>query len=99
MTLKFDSHAVHINYPNCGEYVDAPFNGTDTVVHGPHVADGFTDSVLFAGRREIIEVTKRNGKTITQGFLELSKDGRFITDSWWNPGEPAVKDILVYEKK
>jgi hypothetical protein len=68
-------------------------------MHGPHAQEEVTYSVRPVGRREISTLTKRNGNPLTQGSLELRGDRRVITDSWWNPGQPADKSTLVYEKK
>ncbi len=99
MTVMLDSHALHISYPSAGQFVDAPFGGVDTAVHGPHAPEGMTYAARLVGQRKILTLTKRNGKAVIQGSLELSKDGRVITDSWWNPDRPADKGTLVYEKK
>jgi hypothetical protein len=99
MTLRLDSQTLHISYPNAGQYVDAPFNGVEAAVHGPHAPEGVTYTVRLVGRREISTLTKRNGKTLTQGSLELSAAGRVITESWWTPGQPADKGMFVYERK
>ncbi len=99
MILRLDSQTLHLSYPSAGQYVDAPFDGVDTAVQGPHAPEGITYSVRLAGRREIHTLTKRNGKALTQGSLELSDDGRVITDSWWNPARPTDKGVFVYEKE
>ncbi len=99
MTLRLDSQALHISYPNATLYIDLPFNGVETDVRGYLAPGGITYAVRRAGRREILSLTKRNGKVLTHGSLELSKDGRTITDSWWNPDRPADKGALVYEKQ
>jgi hypothetical protein len=99
MTLRLDSRVLHIGYASGGEYVDAPLDGVDAVVHGPYVLEGVTNSIKPAGQHKFLIQSMRNGEVLTQGFLELSNDGRAITDSWWNPGKPADKDTLVYEKK
>ena len=99
MTLRLDSQTLHISYPSAGQYVDAPLDGVDAAVHGPHGPKGVTYTVRLVGRREISILTKRNGNPLTQGSLELSDDGRAITDSWWKPGQPADKSTFVYEKK
>jgi hypothetical protein len=98
MTLRLDTQILHLSYPNAGQYVDAPFDGVDAAVLGPHAPEGVTWSVRLAGRREIHTLTKRSGKALTQGSLELSDDGRVITDSWWKPGQSADKGRFVYEK-
>jgi hypothetical protein len=99
MTLRLDSQTLHISYPSAGQYIDSPFDGADSPVHGPHAPEGVTYTVRLVGRREISTLTKRNGKALTHGSLELSKDGSTITDSWWNPDRPTDKGTFVYEKK
>jgi hypothetical protein len=100
MTLRLDNQTLHIDYPSVGgEHIDAPLDGVEAAVHGPHAPEGTTYAVRFAGRRKFLTVTKRQGKVFNQGSLELSKDGRTITNSWWDPDRPADKGTLVYEKE
>lgn len=99
LSLRFDSQYLHISYPSVGNYVDVPLNGADAAVQGPLAPEGMTYSVRLAGRREISILTKRNSKPLKQSSLELSGDGRVITESFWNPGQPADKSTFVYEKK
>lgn len=99
MTLRLDGQALHIDYPNGGEYIDAPLDGAYAAVYGPNGPEMEAYAVRPAGRREFLILTKRNGKVLTQGSLELSNDGRTITDTWWNPDRPAAKGTLVYQKK
>ena len=99
MTLRLDSQTLHLSYPGAGQEVDAPFDGADAAVHGPHAPEGMTYAVRLVGRREIFTLTKRDGKAPIRGSLELSKDGRTITDSWWNPDRPTDKGLFVYEKE
>jgi hypothetical protein len=99
LTLRLDSQTLHISYPSAGQYVDAPLDGVDAAMHGPHAQEGVTYSARLVGRREISILTKRNSNPLTPGSLELSDDGRVITGSWWNPGQPADKGRRVYEKK
>ncbi|MGA6982256.1 MAG: hypothetical protein WBZ11_11950 [Candidatus Sulfotelmatobacter sp.] len=98
MTLSLDSQAMHIAYPNAGQYIDAPFDRADAAVHGPNPG-GVTYAARLAARRELLYLTKRNGKVLTQGSLKLSNDGRVIIDTWWNPDRPNDKGTLVYEKQ
>ena len=99
LTLRLDNQTLHMAYPSAGVYVDASFNGADAPVRGPRASGLATYSVRLAGRRKIITLAKLNGKAMTQGILELSRDGRMITVSWWNPSRPNDKGTLVYEKK
>lgn len=100
MTLRLDSQTLHIAYPSAGQYIDAPLDGLDAAVRGSHVREGATYAVRPAGRRKFLTVTKSNGEVITQGSLELSGDGRTITESWWNPSHPSGKaGRFVYERE
>lgn len=99
MTLRLDNQTLHIGYPNAGQYIDASLDGADTAVHGPNAPEKTTRAVRRAGKREFLILSKRNKKVLTQGSLELSNDGRTITDSWWNPDRPTDKGTLVYERQ
>jgi hypothetical protein len=99
MTLSLDSQTLHISFPNAGQYIDEPLDGVDAAMHGPLTPKGVTYAVRLVGRREISTLTKRDGKTLTQGSLKLSADGNVITESWWNPARPADKGTFVYERK
>ena len=98
MTLRLDNQTLHIGYPGTGQYIDAPFDGANVGMHGPHVLEGSTFAVRSAGIRKFLTTTSRQGKLFNQGTLELSDDGRVVTDSWWNPNRPDDKGVLVYEK-
>jgi uncharacterized OB-fold protein len=98
MTLRIDSQTLHISYPSAGQYIDAPFDGVDAAVHGPHAPEGVTYTVRLVGRREISILTKHNGQPLTQESLALSDDGKVITYSWWKPDQPADKGTFVYER-
>jgi hypothetical protein len=99
MTLRLDNQAFHIDYPSVGQHIDAPLDGVEAAVRGPHVLEGATLAVRPAGNREFLIVTKLRGKVFTQGSLKLSNDGRIITASSWTPDRPDGKGTLVYEKK
>ncbi len=99
MTLRLDNQALHIDYPSAGRHIDAPLDGVEAEVRGPHVLEGATLAVQPAGNREFLIVTKLHGKVFTQGSLKLRNDGRIITTSSWTPDRPDVKGTLVYERK
>lgn len=99
MTLRLDSQYLHFGLPGVGQYFDAPLNGADAVVYGPHAEAGMTCAVRRAGQREFLIMEKRNGKAFNEESLELSDDGRTITDSGWDSSQPTGKAVLVYERK
>jgi hypothetical protein len=96
MTFRLDNEVLHIDYPSAGQHIDAPLDGVEAAVRGP--LDGMTYALRIVGRRRFLTVTKRNGKVLNQGELVLSKDGRIITTSWWDPDRPSTVGTLVYEK-
>ena len=53
MTLRLDNQALHIDYPDTGQYIDAPLDGVEAAVRGPHVLEGMTYSARPVERREI----------------------------------------------
>ncbi len=99
MTLWLDSHRLHLNYPRAGQYIDAPLDGSDVAVLGARAPLGVTYSIRLVERQKISILTKRDGKTLTQGFLELGEGGRVITEAWWPPGHPGDQNTFVYERK
>jgi hypothetical protein len=99
MMLRLDNRTLHIGYPDAGQYIDAPLDGADAAIHGPHASEGMTYTARLVGRREILTLRKDDGKVLTQGSLELSGDGRVITESQWTPGHAADKGTLVYERQ
>jgi hypothetical protein len=99
MTLRLDSQTLYIGYPSVGQKIDAPLNGVETAVRGPHIQEGSTFAIQPAGRREFRTITKREGKLFSQGSLELSKDGKSIANFWWNPSQPDDKGTLIYDKQ
>jgi hypothetical protein len=80
MTLRLDNLALHIDYPS-EEHIDAPLDGVEAAVRGPHTLEGATFVLRPTGNREFLIVTKRQGKVFSQGSLKLSNDGRIITNS------------------
>ncbi len=99
MKLRIDSRYLHLGYPSAGEYVDAPLDGADAEMKGPGALVGTTYSVLAGGRRELLMLGKRDGKSFTQDLLKLSDDRRVIIDTWVNPAQTTDKGTLVYERE
>ncbi|HEX4067152.1 MAG TPA: hypothetical protein VHZ09_14110 [Acidobacteriaceae bacterium] len=99
MVLRLDHRTLHIDYPSVGQHIDAPLDGVDVPIQGPRTLPGSTYAVRLAGQRELTTTARRNGKIFTQGSLELSRDGKIISDSWWEPDRPDIKGTLLYEKQ
>jgi len=99
MTLRLDTQTLRVVYPNGGQYIDAPLNGADAPVCGPHAPGGVTWAIKRTRQREFVVLTKRNGRVLTQGSLQLSNNGKTLTDSWWSPSRPNDKATLVYDRE
>lgn len=99
MALRLDSQYLHVGYPSAGQHIDAPIDGADAAAHGPNATEGVTYAVRPAGKRKFLILTKRSGKVLTQGTLELSNDGKVVINSWWSPDKPSAKATLVYDKQ
>jgi hypothetical protein len=97
MILKLDNQALHIEYPNPSQNINAPLDGSDADVRGTNIIEGATFAARPTGNREFRIVTKHHGKVFTQGSLKLSNDGRTITESWWNPDRPDAIRVFVYD--
>ena len=98
MGLRLDNLVLHIDYPSASQHMDAQLDGVDSPVGGLHAPIGTTFAVRPSGDREFITVTKRDGKVFSQGTLQLSNDGREITNSSWKPERPSDVATLVYER-
>lgn len=99
LTLSLDAQTLHIGYPNAGQYIDAPFDGAEVAVHGSHAPPAVTYAARLIGPREFLTLAKRDGKVVSQDSLQLSVNGRVITETWWNPDHPTGKSTFVYEKQ
>jgi hypothetical protein len=99
MTLSLDNQTLHIGYPSDGLYIDAPLDGVDAAMHGPRASERVTYSARLVGSREILTLKKHTGNADIRGSFELSRDGKVITEFWWNSDQPAGKGRFVYEKK
>jgi len=98
MILTLDSKTIHIGYPDAEFHIDAPLDGTEVPLRGPHALDGTTYIARSGGQRKILTLAKRDGKPFIESSFELSGDGKVITESWVNPGSNG-KGSVVYEKK
>lgn len=99
MSVTLDESRLHLDYPNAGQQIDAPLDGTESAIRGPHAVEETTFSARSAGRNKILVQTKRNGTVFTQGSLKLSDDGTIITESWTTPDRPSEESTLVYKKQ
>jgi hypothetical protein len=72
--------------------------GQVTVIHGPFSSGG---SIALKERspREFSTTMKMHGQIVSVGYWRISADGHSLTDSYWVPGGPNEKAVLVFEKQ
>jgi len=99
MTITLDSQALHVIYPNTGENIDAPFNGTYVAISGPSAEEHSAYTALVTGRRSISLLSKYKNRSLDPYLFELSDDGKVITQSWRDTNQPSGKSTIVYEKE
>jgi hypothetical protein len=100
LALSLAGGRLHFAYPQIGEYVDAPLDGTTVPMHtGPGARAGFAMSVKQEGRLQMHTQLSFGGQVIQEGTLKLSDDGRTVVRQLWVPARPSETDSLVYEKQ
>ncbi len=99
MVYSVSGDTLHIYDPVGKEHVDAKLDGTPAPVVGQNAPKGFTVSLHKVNSRELREVDRLNGKTISEGTDTLSADGKTMTDVSWTPGQSSSKEIEVYRKQ
>jgi len=100
LKLSVEGNRLHSAYPEFGEYVDAPLDGTSAPVHaGPWAREGFAVSVRKEGPLQMHTESSFEGRVYREGTLRLSDDGRTVVQESWVPERPNEKDSIVYEKQ
>jgi hypothetical protein len=97
--INLDNRRFHYDFPERNQYADVPFEGTDTPVHGPGVPAGVSIALKERGPRDFSMTKKLNGQVLDVGYLQITPDGRSLTESYWSPEGPDEKAVLVYEKQ
>ncbi len=68
-------------------------------ITGPTVPDGLTLTLTPVGDKELKYVVKMKEKTLAEGHMTLSADGKTFTDVSWTPAKPAEKTTGFYVKQ
>ncbi len=76
----------------------AKFDGKDYVVSGPTIPAGTTASAKLIGPGVIEIVNKKDGKPVSTERLEVSADGKTLTDTQSFPGGKDKPMVWVYDR-
>ncbi|MGC1653304.1 MAG: hypothetical protein WA722_10860, partial [Candidatus Sulfotelmatobacter sp.] len=96
--ISLQGHTLHQSIPEKGAYIDVTLDGTDAVIHGP-LGSGGSIALKERSPREFSATMKVHGEIVSVGYWQISADGHSLTDSYWVPGGPNKKAVLVYEKQ
>jgi hypothetical protein len=100
LNLSLEGSTLHFAYPETGQYVDAPLDGTRTPMHtSPRARQGFAMSIKQASPVQMHTEISFEGRVIREGTLTISNDGRTIIQESWAPERLSEKDSFVYEKQ
>jgi len=74
-------------------------DGTPLPVTGPKVPPGDTIAFKAVSPRRMNFLTATNGKTNTEGYMQLSQDSKTLDDIYWDPADPTSKADKVYVRQ
>ncbi len=97
--IRVERNMLHEAFPEKQTHIDAFIDGTDTAIVGPRVSPGASISILEHPPLEFDFASKVKGRVVSVGTMRLSGDGRLLTETYWPPGRPSDKAVLVYEKQ
>lgn len=87
------------SYPDFQLSFKVKLDGKDYPVAGPTVPPGAAASARKTGGRTIEMEFKKDGKAFSHDRMELSADGRTLTDSATVPGSKDKPTVAVYDKQ
>jgi hypothetical protein len=99
LVLRSDGQSLYIGYPAAGYFVDVPLDGSTSVVREHSGAMETSYSLIQTGPHEFRILAEPRGETVKQDLLQLSDDGRLLTDYSSDLGKLAIRAKLVYGKK
>jgi hypothetical protein len=99
LQINLVNDRLHYNFPERNQYADVTLDGSDATVRGAGTPAGSSISLEESGPRDLSMTKKLDGRVLSVGYLRISADGRSLTESYWTPGRPDEKAVLVYEKR
>ena len=99
LALMLRGRDLHYAFPKEGQHVDLTLDGPEAAWQGPGVPRGITVAIETMDHDELLVLRKLNGRTVNQGSMKISADGRTLVEEFWSQDRPNLKTILVYEKR
>lgn len=97
--ISLQGHILHESSPDNDRYIDVTLDGADATIHGRLISPNARFALKERSPREFSSTMKQDGQVVSVGYWQISADGRSLTESYWVPGRPTEKAVLVYEKQ
>jgi hypothetical protein len=98
-TITVKGDMLHLESQHSKDTVDAKLDGSEGKVAGPTVPPGLVASYKSVSANELDYSYKLSGKTMDEGTLTLSPDGKTLTDVSWMHGKESEKTTAVFDKQ
>jgi hypothetical protein len=96
--LAISGDRIKWDWPTYKRMVEGKMDGSGIPLTGAAATPGMTFEVRKVTATKLTFSVKSAGKTLDEGILELSADGRTLTDTEWTPAKPTEKTIAIYMK-
>lgn len=98
MVIKSGADDLTMSYPDWKASVTAKLDGKEYPVTGPTVPPGLTFSFRAVDSRTVETQTMKDGKLIASGRIQVSADGKTLTETSTPAGEKRTV-IYVYDRQ
>ena len=96
--LAIDGDHIKWDWPAYKRTVQGKMDGSEILATGVGATPGMTMAVRKVSAAKLSYTVKGGGKILAEGTLELSADGKTLTDTEWARAKPSEKAIAVYMK-
>jgi hypothetical protein len=96
--LAVNGDRIKWDWPAYKRSVDGNMDGSAIPFTGAAATPGMTFAVRKLSSTKLSYTVRGDGKTLGEGTLELSADGKMLTDTGWTPAKPNEKTTAVYTK-
>jgi hypothetical protein len=97
--IRLGNHRLQYAFPGRSQYADVALDGSDATVRGTGTPVGSSIAFKELSPRDLSMTKKLDGQVLSIGYLQITADGRSLTESYWSPERPNEKAVLVYEKQ
>ena len=96
--LAINGDHIKWDWPAYKRTVEGKTDGSEMPFTGSAATPGLMFAVRKVSATKLTYTIKGDGKTLAEGRVELSADGKTLTDTEWAPAKPKEKTIAVYMK-